>query len=147
MTPHEDDLNEGHVPMTTPWPKRCPNCVNGLLHPDTRDVTICRGTFSEIIPDVLGLFCDACDEIEFDASTDSAQRYAQAGDRLVLLNRSAQAAPLHVENDCDAPTIELTRRESERLAELLENPPPRNAKFLQAQARYREGKCEDGSEG
>lgn len=32
--------------------------------------------------------------------------------------------------------IILTRRESLQLMELLENPPPRNEKFLQAQARY-----------
>lgn len=35
------------------------------------------------------------------------------------------------------PTIELTRRESIRLLEIMENPPPRNERFLQAQARYR----------
>ena len=33
-------------------------------------------------------------------------------------------------------TIILTRRESLRLMNLIENPPPRNEKFLQAQARY-----------
>lgn len=33
-------------------------------------------------------------------------------------------------------TIVLTRRESLRLLELIENPPPRNEKFLQAQALY-----------
>ena len=33
-------------------------------------------------------------------------------------------------------TLVLTRAESLRLLELMENPPPRNAKFLQAQARY-----------
>ena len=33
-------------------------------------------------------------------------------------------------------TIVLTRRESLRLLELIENPPPRNKKFLQAMARY-----------
>jgi uncharacterized protein (DUF1778 family) len=33
-------------------------------------------------------------------------------------------------------TIVLTRRESLRLLEVIENPPPRNEKFLQAQARY-----------
>ncbi|WP_296488389.1 DUF1778 domain-containing protein [Rhodoferax sp.] len=33
-------------------------------------------------------------------------------------------------------TIVLTRRESLRLMEMMENPPPRNEKFLQAQARY-----------
>ena len=36
----------------------------------------------------------------------------------------------------DEAVIVLTRRESLRLLELTENPPPRNAKFLQAQARY-----------
>jgi uncharacterized protein (DUF1778 family) len=33
-------------------------------------------------------------------------------------------------------TIVLTRRESLQLMEMMENPPPRNDKFLQAQARY-----------
>ena len=33
-------------------------------------------------------------------------------------------------------TLILTRRESLRLLRLLDNPPPRNEKFLQAQARY-----------
>lgn len=32
--------------------------------------------------------------------------------------------------------ILLSRRESLRLLELIDNPPPRNAKFLAAQARY-----------
>lgn len=33
-------------------------------------------------------------------------------------------------------TIVLTRRESLRLLEMMENPSPRNERFLQAQARY-----------
>jgi uncharacterized protein (DUF1778 family) len=33
-------------------------------------------------------------------------------------------------------TLLLTRRESLRLLELIENPPPRNEKFIQAQTRY-----------
>ena len=33
-------------------------------------------------------------------------------------------------------SLVLTRRESLRLLELIENPPPRNERFLQAQARY-----------
>ena len=33
-------------------------------------------------------------------------------------------------------TLVLTRRESLRLMEMMENPPPRTEKFLQAQARY-----------
>lgn len=40
-------------------------------------------------------------------------------------------------------TMTLTRRESLRLLDLIENPPPRNAKFLQAMARYRGMKSDD----
>lgn len=40
-------------------------------------------------------------------------------------------------------TIVLTRRESLRLLELIENPPPRNEKFLQAMARYQRIKNND----
>ena len=42
-----------------------------------------------------------------------------------------------IPTDCDAATISLTRRESLLLAEMLENPPPRNAAFLRAQDRCR----------
>jgi uncharacterized protein (DUF1778 family) len=42
-------------------------------------------------------------------------------------------------------TIVLTRRESLRLLELIESPPPRNKKFLQAQARYQRMKNDAGS--
>jgi uncharacterized protein (DUF1778 family) len=42
-------------------------------------------------------------------------------------------------------TIVLTRRESLRLLELMENPPPRNEKFLQAQSRYQRIKNDAGS--
>lgn len=40
-------------------------------------------------------------------------------------------------------TIDMTRRESLRLLELLENPPPRNKKFLQAMNRYQRMKNND----
>ena len=40
-------------------------------------------------------------------------------------------------------TILLTRRESLRLLELIENPPPRNEKFLQAMNRYQGMKNND----
>ena len=39
--------------------------------------------------------------------------------------------------------IALTRRESLRLLELVENPPPRNEKFLQAMNRYQRMKSND----
>lgn len=42
-------------------------------------------------------------------------------------------------------TIVLSRRESLRLLELLDNPPPRNEKFLAAQARYQRVKSDAGS--
>ena len=42
-------------------------------------------------------------------------------------------------------TIVLTRRESLRLLDLIENPPPRNKRFLQAQARYQRTKNDDSS--
>lgn len=41
--------------------------------------------------------------------------------------------------------IVLTRRESLSLLEMIENPPPRNEKFLQAQARYQRLKNDAGS--
>lgn len=41
-------------------------------------------------------------------------------------------------------TLVLTRAESLRLLELMENPPPRNKKFLQAQARYLKTKAHAG---
>ena len=40
-------------------------------------------------------------------------------------------------------TLVMTRRESMRLLELIENPPPRNEKFIQAQARYHKMKSND----
>ena len=42
-------------------------------------------------------------------------------------------------------TIVLTRRESLRLLELIENPPSRNERFLEAQARYHRIKNDAGS--
>lgn len=42
-------------------------------------------------------------------------------------------------------TIVLSRQESLRLLELIENPPPRNEKFLQAQAHYLGTKAHAGS--
>lgn len=42
-------------------------------------------------------------------------------------------------------TIVMTRRESLRLLEIIESPPPRNEQFLQAQARYQRMKNDAGS--
>ena len=42
-------------------------------------------------------------------------------------------------------TIVLTRRESLRLLDMIENPPSKNKKFLQAQARYQRMKNDASS--
>lgn len=42
-------------------------------------------------------------------------------------------------------TLVLTRRESLRLLDMIENPPPRNEHFIQAQARYQRKKTDAGS--
>jgi len=75
--------------VTHQMPRGCSNCAQGTLHADTRDITIIRGNLQTTIVGVVGEFCDKCDEIEFDDPTDSAQRYADAGDTLVLQNRLA----------------------------------------------------------
>ena len=50
-----------------------------------------------------------------------------------VVQAALEKADKVIENES---TIILTRRESLRLLEMMENPPPRNEKFLQAQARY-----------
>lgn len=41
------------------------------------------------------------------------------------------------QQDCEeVRSLRLTRRQALRLLDLIENPPPRNAKFIQAMARY-----------
>ena len=48
-------------------------------------------------------------------------------------DKKIQEVEKHPENEA---SIHLTLRESLRLLEMIDNPPPRNARFLQAQARY-----------
>ena len=79
--------------------KPCSNCEVGHLYIAVRDVTVKRQKLSATVRGIVGAFCDHCDEIEFDGTTDSAQRYAQAGHKLVLPGVSSlvvlhQARPL-----------------------------------------------------
>ncbi|HEY3538880.1 MAG TPA: DUF1778 domain-containing protein [Trinickia sp.] len=81
--------------------------------------------------------------------TDHVQEKLQAAADLVgaTLNQFVVQAALEkadkvIESES---TIVLTRRESLRLLELIENPPPRNEKFVQAQARYKRIKNGAGS--
>ncbi|MBK6999992.1 MAG: DUF1778 domain-containing protein [Rhodoferax sp.] len=64
-----------------------------------------------------------------DVTTGEALRPIQPGDGVVALEKADKV----IESES---TIVLTRRESLRLMEMLENPPPRNEKFLQAQSLY-----------
>ena len=54
--------------------KPCTNCEVGHLHKDLRDVIVTRQKASATVEGIVGAFCDHCDEIEFDGTTDSAQR-------------------------------------------------------------------------
>ncbi len=81
--------------------------------------------------------------------TDHVQEKLQAAADLVgaTLNQFVVQAALEkaekvIESES---TLVLTRGESLRLLELIENPPARNKKFLQAQARYRRTKRHAGS--
>ncbi len=51
----------------------------------------------------------------------------------IVVQAALEKAEKIIENES---TLVLTRRESLRLLELIENPPLPNAKFLQAQKRY-----------
>jgi uncharacterized protein (DUF1778 family) len=50
-----------------------------------------------------------------------------------VVQAALEKADKVIENEA---SIVLSRRESLRLIELMESPPPRNEKFLQAQAKY-----------
>lgn len=79
---------------TTAIVKPCPVCEEGRLHYDVRDLEITRRGLSTVVPQVAGWFCDHCEEIDFDETTDSGERFAGAGDRLVLLARENVAQSL-----------------------------------------------------
>jgi HTH-type transcriptional regulator/antitoxin MqsA len=83
--------------MKTELQRRCSNCEEGQLHADVRNVRITHKGLNTTVKNIAGLFCDKCDEIEFDASTDSAQRYAEAGDKIVLRHRANAAATLKLQ--------------------------------------------------
>lgn len=97
--------------MRTKAVKVCSTCEVGHLHKGVRDVTITRQKLSTKVKAIVGAFCDHCDEIEFDETTDSAQRYAMAGDELVLQNRAAAAALLKTQRK----KLKLTQNQASRL--------------------------------
>lgn len=68
-------------------PEVCRECGAPAPRYDTRDVEIVRRGLKTVVPAVAGWFCSQCEEIEFDESTDSLQRWVAAGDALVLRDR------------------------------------------------------------
>jgi len=74
--------------------KPCQVCAEGKLHYDVRDIDISRKGLIASVPRIAGWFCDHCEEIDFDEDTDSAERFAKAGDDLVILARERVAQSL-----------------------------------------------------
>lgn len=80
-----------------------------------------------------GAFVASCHEIEITSEGDTAEE---------ALANLKEAVDLYFEDD-DEPIV-LTRRESLRLLELIENQPPRTEKFIQAMTDYEKKKLDDG---
>ena len=73
--------------------RSCANC--GTADPirfDNETFSVNHAGFTTEIKDLSGWRCGACSEVEFD--TDSAQRYAAAGDELVLRAREIERAEI-----------------------------------------------------
>lgn len=72
----------------------CLSCDAGqAMQPFSGDtVVVTHGELRESVPNLSGWRCPACGEVEFDR--ESAQCYAEAGDRLVQQARSRQRAEL-----------------------------------------------------
>ncbi len=96
-------------------PSVCRECgAPGPVH-DTRDIEITRRGLQAVVPAVSGWFCTRCAEIEFDESTDSLQRWAAAGDSLVLRDRE-RARRLGERLRRQRQSLQLTQGEAALLA-------------------------------
>jgi HTH-type transcriptional regulator/antitoxin MqsA len=73
---------------------KCVNCESrkGMTHFAGKDFVIEHRGLTTTVKGLSGWRCAGCDEVEFDA--ESAQRYAAAGDDLVLTDRSRQSDEL-----------------------------------------------------
>ena len=71
------------------------NCLQcgGSMSLNTRTMVAQMGDMTDDVSDVNGWFCDNCGEVEF-ADAASAQRYAQAMDTLMEVQRAACAAEI-----------------------------------------------------
>ena len=64
------------------------------MHHDTRDIEISRKGLATTAAHLAGRFCNRCEDIDFDDDTDSATRFAESGNHLVLLARENVAQVL-----------------------------------------------------
>jgi HTH-type transcriptional regulator/antitoxin MqsA len=80
-----------------------------------RDLTLRRRGGTRIVRAVTGYFCDRCGEVEFDESTDSGDRYAEAGDQLVLEARARTEAVAERLRRARA-ALKLTQAEANQIA-------------------------------
>src|ERR1700693_4409459 len=71
--------------------RRCLNCEarKGMTRFEGESFSIDHAGMTAMVEGLSGWRCGACGEVEFDA--DSAQRYAAAGDELVLRDRERQS--------------------------------------------------------
>ena len=69
--------------------RQCFSCGarEGMTHFEGRGETISVKGMERRIDDLAGWECRKCGEVEWDADTDSAERYTQAGDDLVIAAR------------------------------------------------------------
>jgi HTH-type transcriptional regulator/antitoxin MqsA len=95
--------------------RTCPVCAAGRMTYAVRDLTIRRRGSSRNVPAVAGYFCDRCGEIEFDEQTDSGDRYAEAGDQLVLEARARTEAVAERLRRARA-VLNITQAEANRIA-------------------------------
>jgi HTH-type transcriptional regulator/antitoxin MqsA len=70
---------------------KCLNCetANGMARFEGETFTIKHASMTAKVQGLSGWRCETCSEVEFDP--DSAQRYAAAGDELVLRERERQS--------------------------------------------------------
>ncbi|HVB88948.1 MAG TPA: type II toxin-antitoxin system MqsA family antitoxin [Beijerinckiaceae bacterium] len=71
--------------------RKCAQCENrkGMVRFEDETFTIEHAGMTAKVEGLSGWRCEACDEVEFDAV--SAQRYAAAGDSLVMRERQQQS--------------------------------------------------------
>jgi YgiT-type zinc finger domain-containing protein len=65
-----------------------------MQHFEGRSFTINTRGMIRDIPDIAGWECQACHEVEFDSDTDSAERYSDASDKLLMDARTIIAAEM-----------------------------------------------------